>query len=232
MGQHTSKSGGKVVGMTVATSAKAADGTDIDLRDTPLRYGDHDAAVTGALRLAVEAQERKRQGAKIEYAMGFNSRGEAIGEARGGSGSVRTPASFWPTDGLFTHNHPRSAAKGEKGMLGGTFSQEDIACFIRSPIRTMRASASEGTYSITRGAGFDGAGLKAYMTQVDQATNAAVRTKIKQLQVDYRAKKITAEQYNASAVKAVNEALVGLHNGLIAGQKQYGYTYTLERRAQ
>ena len=33
-------------------------------------------------------------------------------------------------------------------------------------------------------------------------------------------------------IKATNAMLVELHNGLLKGQNYYGYSYTLERRAQ
>ena len=40
--------------------------------------------------------------------------------------------------------------------------------------------------------------------------------------------KITATEYNTRNKNAFNKMLIALHNDLLAGQSQYGYSYTLE----
>lgn len=241
MGQHTSKSGGGGKGATAPkgsaytrdTSAKASDGSEIDLKDTPLVYGEHDAALSGSKRSTIEAQERKRLNAKVEYAFALDRDGNQnplAPEKRGGKGSVSTNSLYWRKDGVFTHNHPRTGDSA--GILGGTFSVADIRAFTLSEVATMRASASEGTYSISRRPGFDNRGLMNYMRKLDQQVTQNARTKVDAAYKRLRAKEITLQEYRAESKKATNAMLVELHNGLLKGQNYYGYSYTLERRAQ
>lgn len=228
-GRGGSQNGGNS-GMSVSTSAVAQDGTTIDLSDTPLRYGGNDKALSTKERAALETQEKKRLSAKVEYAYAVDADGNPVGkEKRGGKGAVSVPYSMYVDGGTLTHNHPRVG--DEAGMLGGTFSTADITAFATRDIRTMRASASEGTYSISKGKDFNAKGLNSYRRELERSANKVAKDKVTSAGERYKRGEITHQQLMSAAKKASNEALVSLHNGLIAGQKDYGYTYTLERRS-
>ena len=236
MGKRGSSSGFSGQGYDVATSVQTQEGQTADLKDTPLRYGKPDAALTDAQRQAVEAFEQKRKSAKVEYAYGVDDKGRAWApEKRGGKSGVRTPAAHWFPDGVFTHNHPRTGK--EAGLLGGTFSvgtghrDGDISTFIANPVRTIRASAAEGTYSMSKGPGFDGRGLLAFAQQAERDARKVYKGKCDEAFKRYLANEITGKEYHAACDRAFNALLVSKHNAFIAGQSQFGYTYVLERRS-
>lgn len=165
----------------MATNAKnkvvVQSGDEISL-DSPLIYGQKDAAISGDVRTALEAQETKRLKAKTEYGLMFGKSGEPVmSEVHGGKGSVSIPhEAFLIKDGIFTHNHPRG--KGDEGVLGGTFSTADMKIFAETPTRTMRASAAEGTYSITKTLSFDKAGFNSYISKIDSTASATLEKAI------------------------------------------------------
>lgn len=228
MGGRGSSSGKNGIGYT-ATKIIGQGGAEIDLTDTPLRYTGNDAAITGKAREVLEAQEKKRLEAAVEYAYGVDADGNVIGEKRGGKASCAVPYNLWVDGGTLTHNHPRTG--DEKGTLGGTFSTADIKGLVAYDVRTMRASAAEGTYSITKSKNFNGNGLISYRRQLERSANAAAKQKVQEAGERYKRGEISQTQLMSVAKKASNAALVSIHNGLIAGQSTYGYTYTLERRA-
>lgn len=130
------------------------------------------------------------------------------------------------------------------GMLGGTFSTADLNNFANYGVRVYRAAAPEGTYSISKGRNFDSSGLKRYYAAEHAAAQRQYRADVRALgnkysevTKAYRAGTATRAEadraykdYQAGAAKAANKWLVANHNALIAGQRQYGYTYSLERR--
>lgn len=203
------------------------DGSKIEF-DGDLHYDGDDAALTGAARKTITDWETKRGTAKIEYGYAVDANGNPVGrEVRGGKGSVRVPRSFHDNpDGTFTHIHPRG-----DGMLGGTFSGADLSNFSRFSQKTVRAKAKEGTYSISKGANFDKTGFDSHVRKAQADFNTNYRTKENALGKDYKDGKITYDEYLKGNAKAFNTALVGLHESYRAGQKQYGYKYTLERNS-
>ena len=193
----------------------------IDLSDSPLRYGKKDAALRGARRASVEQFESKYMGAKVENGATFDANGLITEQKRGGKVSVRTTVSKYDAADTFSHNHPR-----EVGLLGGTFSEKDLNNFATYNVKTVRAAAKEGTYSISKGKKFDANGFKAYYqkeyARITKDSNKVIRELNKKFDtMDYAT---YSKEYN----KAFNKTLVDLHNALINGQKQYGYKYTLE----
>ena len=228
MGSKDSRGGGGG-GFSTVTSVTGQGGHNIDLTDYPLRYGNHDSAISGATRAMLEAQETKRLDAKVEYGYALDADGNLIGEKRGGRGSCSLPASYYMNGEILTHNHPRTG--DEAGTLGGTFSTQDFKVLTVGNLKTMRASAAEGTYSITKGKNFDGAGLLKYRRQLEKDANAAAKKRVQEAGERYKRGEISSSQLTQAAKDASNRALVSIHNGLLAGQKDYGYSYTLERRA-
>lgn len=212
------------------TSVTTQDGTTLDLTDTPLIYGDKDPAVTGKMREALEAQEAKRLGAKIEYGLGIREDGTTIiKEFKGGKDSIRSiPALLFNVAAAFTHNHPRG--KGEDGQLGGTFSTGDLFTFAGNKVKTVRASAAEGTYSITKTNKFNSTSFRRFMTDNDNKAQSAHRERMGKLADKVRNGQIKYDDYIKQTTKSFNTMLIDIHNGLRSGQKEHGYTYTLEER--
>lgn len=198
--------------------------------EKPLVYGDKDAAITGDLRTALEAQEEKRLKAKVEYGACYDDDGNLVGsEAKGGRGSVRIYSQLSPSATTMTHNHPRG--KNEEDNLGGTFSEADCRGFARFPQqRTMRASAAEGTYSMTKGPNFNGTGFLSFVRSAEAKATKAHADREKALRSDLSTGKISFATYLSSHDSSFNTFLIDMHNAYLEGQSTYGYTYTLERR--
>ena len=227
MGRGSSGITAGSTGKTV-TSIVTQGGNTLDLTYTPLVYGGLDKSISKAARTALETQEKKRLTAKREHALLVGDDGSIAGaEVNGGSGSCPIPYSWTQTRGaILTHNHPRG--KGEEYTIGGTFSPGDARHFANSKYATIRASAAEGTYSMTKGKNFDSAGFLNYAKSIDSAASKNRNRKLAKLKQDCVNGTITYTQYRNRSTKTFNEMLIEIHNGYIAGQKQYGYTYTLE----
>ena len=218
--------GGGGAGLTVAF---AQSGNVIDLHDNPLVYGKKDPAVTGVIRQAMEAQEKKRSDAKIEYALGVRADGSVVAkEFKGSKNSCPVLPQVFAIATTFTHNHPRG--KGEEGLLGGTFSPQDLKVFGNNKVKTFRASAAEGTYSITKGQFFDRLGFFHFQTNLSDTEMKAHNSRKSSYLKDVANKKISYGQYMTKCDASFNKMLVNVHNGLLAGQQKYGYTYTLEAK--
>ena len=197
----------------------------IDLSDSPLRYGKDDSLLDGSRRVAVEKFENRYAKAKIENGATFDADGNITEQRRGGKGSVKTSVAALSQADTFSHNHPR-----EEGVLGGTFSDADLSNFTRFNVKTYRATAKEGTYSISKGKNFDAAGFRRYFNSEFAKVNSSSSTILRNLNKQVRSNSISYDNYLKAFHKESNKMLVGMHNVLIAGQKQFGYTYTLERR--
>ena len=230
MGGRGAGSGASGGGNTLQVkSVVVQSGNTVDLSAFPLTYGKPDSAISGNARAAVEAFEQSHLKSKTEYGVLLDANGNQVYTAHGGRGSVGMPHFMYQQSAIMSHNHPRG--KGSENSLGGTFSSGDLSVFSRTAVTTMRASAAEGTYSITKGPGFDKTKFAAFATKTQSIRQSKYRSKIKALGKEYQQGNITYGQYSARADREFNHMLVGLHNDLLAGQKQYGYTYTLERRS-
>ena len=220
MGRGTSKvSGGDTV-----TSLTIGNDT-IDLSDSPLRYGGKDGALSGKARSVIEDFENKRYKQKTEFSRLIDKDGNIIEENRGGRGSVGASLMARTEADVLTHNHPR-----EDGGIGGTFSTGDIHNFNVFNQTTYRAAAKEGTYSITKAKGYDGAGLLKAMKDHDAKSAKTIKKQAETLTNQYMAGKMDRKQYSKGIAKLNNAYLVSTHDFLLDNQKKYGYNYTLERR--
>ena len=221
--------GGKRGGSgTVKLSVIGQNGETINLADTPLKYGSRDPNISDGLRTALEKQENRRKSAKIEYGLVMDNNGNVIGsEVRGGKSGVRIPEiDLNSPNSVFTHNHPRG--KGNEGLIGGTFSNADLDTFATTGAKTFRASAAEGTYSITKKNGFNAKGFNDYQVGLHKAAYTRLSATKREIERSYRNGKVTATAARQQYRSAFNGFMVELHNGLIDGQKKYGYYYTLE----
>lgn len=190
-----------------------------------LKYGAKDTTLTKEARKAMEAWEEKRVKNKIEYAYSVMEDGTPVGpEVKGGKGSVLSPLSYKQEGATYSHIHPRG-----DGMLGGTFSEADMRNFSRNPVKTYRARAKEGAYTISKTDSFDAVGFRGFVDGANKQFESTYRSKVKSLANDYKSGKIGYNDYAKGNAKAFNTALVELHNIYSSGQKQYGYKYTLEK---
>ena len=162
----------------------------------------------------------------VEYAFAVDGNGDPVGrEIRGGRGSVSVPRSYHDQEGgVFTHIHPREA-----GVLGGTFSDADLYNFAKGKSKGTRAAAKEGTYSISKTGNFDRKGFEAYVAQCNKEFDSNINRMAKDARDAFYAGKVDYSSYRAMHRKNANTALVNLHNAYAAGQKKYGYVYTLEQ---
>ena len=226
-GRGASSGGGEGGGGDSATGELGLpDGSKIEF-DGTLHYDGDDKAVQGTARQAISEWEDKRFKNKVEYAFAVDENGNPIGkEIRGGKNSVRTPYYYHNTpNGTFSHVHPR-----EDGILGGTFSEQDMKIFATRRGRTIRATAKEGTYSMSKGSNFDSAGFRTYVAEGNSKFKTTNRSLSDGYYKQYASGQITYAQYKLGVAKSFNTALVQLHEHYRSGQAQYGYTYTLERR--
>ena len=214
----------------IAITAVGSDGKDIDLSGSPLHYGNKDPNLSGKVRKSIEEFENKRYNNKIEFSRFVDANGNVIEDNRGGKGSVR--ASFYAHQNAeaMSHNHPRSGMA--VGALGGTFSDGDLNNFVKFNQSPYRATASEGTYSISKLKGFDSKGFKQYYTREYSKNRSAFKQTVSGLNKSYKSGGMSWDDYHANYVKSFNSYLVSLHNSLRSGQKLYGYHYTLERRSR
>lgn len=216
--------GGGVTG-TASGELVLPDGSKIEF-DGDLNYGKKDSTLSPAVRKEVETWENKRRKNKIEYAYSVNPDGTPIGaEVKGGRGSVRTPLSYHDTDGAtFTHIHPRG-----EGMIGGTFSLQDLRNFATKKNTTERAAAKEGTYSISKGKNFDKDGFLKMAVKADSDFMSDYKSSRKKLDAKYLSGEMNYDNYAKASAKAFNTSLVKLHETLRQNQSKYGYEYTLEQ---
>lgn len=217
-----------------ATSVKVQSGEVVQL-NKPLRYGEKDAAITGSVRDRLEEQEDLRKKAKIEYGMAVDANGRAIEVRKGGGGQVKVSRNALNNAEAYTHNHPRSEGNKKdptaKYQLSGTFSEKDLQNFSNYNVKTYRASGAEGTYSITKGKNFNKAGFLKYVSDSNAQRVSQYQKIADKINDDYTSGKIKDyKTYLKTRGSMFNDYLVSGHNDLLAGQKKYGYTYTLERR--
>lgn len=220
-------------GFRQITELTAPDGSKIDLSEYPLKTGAKDATLTGDARKALEAFENRRYKNKIEYSYFIDADGNLIGkENKGGKGSVKASYEARMTATAMSHNHPRSG--NETGTIGGTFSEADIRNFVRYNQKTYRATALEGTYSISKGQKFDGAGLNRYFQSENAKIRSAARKKADKAysayksvanqffsgKATYEEAKAAEKKYTQDIKKINNETFVGFHNVLLNGQKK------------
>lgn len=186
-------------GITIGDDKISFDGT--------LKYGKDNLAET--VRKNIENWEKKRVKNKIEYAIVLDANGNVIGtEIKGGKSSAKIPASYTATpNSIMSHVHPRGS-----GVLGGTFSYADVRSFANNNLQTIRATAKEGTYSMSKTPKFNKDGFKQYAQEVEKRVGGKLKEARNTLQTDVFYGKLNSVEANKRYNKAFNNALVELHN--------------------
>ena len=198
----------------------------IDISDNPLTYGPKDYMYNKDVRSTTEKFEEKHYKDKVEHIAAIDKKGKIIEEAIGDAGSSKISNKAIEKAVEITHNHPSGT-----GYLGGSFSEDDIARFgERRNLRTMRATTKEGTYSITKKVGFNATKFQNYNNSERKKYRTQLDKSLSDLKSQRDSGKISEAKYTTEKIKANNKYLVNMHNSYIAGQKKYGYAYTLERR--
>lgn len=200
-------------------------GEIINLKDSPLSYGGKDPSMSTKERQAVETFENEHYTAPIEYGTLIGKDGTTYTVKAGKSGSVSVPYQAYTKATTMSHNHPRGS-----GLLGGTFSMGDLTNFANQKPSTKRATAKEGTYSISRTKSFKKQEFITFAKSVHSKQRATYEAKQQNLNNLFKLKKITEGDYEQKSNRLFNSYLVGMHNDFIAGQEKYGYVYTLEER--
>ena len=214
----------------IVTRVVVQSGDEVDLSQYPLEYGENDPAMSDEERKLVSDFEEQHRGRKSEYAQILDDQGKEIHTAKGGKNSCRLPMWAIMKAKILTHVHPRG--KGEEGLLGGPFSDADMKIFAHNAgMQTIRASAEEGIYSMSKGADFDAKAFRSWFKAQDKAAQAQHSADVNQVYADYRAGKITLTEAQQGSKDAFNKWMISAHNTLLQGQSQFGYTYRLERWA-
>lgn len=221
MGGRSGSSGGS------STRVYDKNGAYIDLSESPLKYGQKDDTLKGVARAAIEAFENdnNKTRASVEYSRVVDKNGNIVSEDVGEEGNVDMRIRTGEKGQTGSHTHPKKI-----GYLGGTFSNEDIENFTTQPeYTTLRARAKEGTYSISKKENFDAKGLMEYkLSERKRLYEQRVKNE-NELLAKRERKEISVKELKEGIVKEYNKFLVNVHNSLLAGQKKYGYSYTLER---
>lgn len=226
-----SKGASKLGGTYSTTSVTVQNGRTLTL-SSPLIYDKNDKAISKSGRQALTAFEQANAQAAVENVLFTKADGTQVYTNKGGKNSVAHPMYVESQATLMTHNHPR-AGKYEN-VMGGTFSPADIGTLSRpgSTVTTIRASAAEGTYTMSIPATADRLQIwrmkrdyGKYIAQQTKKYNAIDTAKYN----DYQAGKCTYGQYKSQCNYSMNDMLLDLHNWLRANKAKYGYTYTLER---
>ena len=164
--------------------------------DIPLEYGGFDKGLDEETRKKIQYFEYKylSKGGGLEWGMSIERDKENFAQGD------RIEVSIKPGD-IVTHIHPR-----RDGILGGNFSIADMEFFTNyDNIKTFRAVAKEGTYSITKGENFD----------AEKFRNAFIESE---------------NSLREQTFSSTNNLFISSHNWLIQNAKKYGYTYSLEAR--
>ena len=143
---------------------------------------------------------------EVEYGYMIDENGKVVAGARGTKHSVAIAYDGSEKGFTVTHNHPSG--------YGGTFSGADISHLTVAELKSIRAVAREGTYSITARKNANYMGL-----------NKALAKDINNINKRGAKKALTAQKAGKSK-NAVRKAYVDtLHNWYQKNASKYGFTY-------
>ena len=192
---------------------------------SPLVYGKRDKLPIPSGNL--DAWEKANKNAnRNEQVLVLANDGSAIFTTSGGKNSAGIPASVMYKATVLTHTHPRGSMTRQ---IGGTFSTKDMETFnkIRN-LKTIRAVAAEGTYSMTKSANFNPHKFRLMVRDINNSYKV-MQAKCAAFGVDLMTGKIDQHTYYKSTEKVFNAWLVDSHNALLKNRRKCGYSYSLER---
>lgn len=215
-----------------ASRIKEIGGGYIDLGDMRLQYGRREK-FNEDIRGKLDKFENEVYTKNREHMLLLDKDGKEISRTVGRTDRVSASSdSDWDSAVEMSHNHPR-----RPGLLGGSFSavnedgSGDLAVFTaHQNLKTMRATAKEGTYSMTKRKNFDGEGLKTAATNAFRDITANAQKEHRALKKMAEKGEITKIQYHEGLNRINNKAFIQKHNWYLANQSKYGYNYKLERR--
>lgn len=158
---------------------------------------------------------------------------------------VDTPLTYNATQRIRDATESKKKAHpGSDGKLGGTFSVGEINNYILFGQGVYSVTAPEGIYSFEETPKFDANGLQEYYRKASKTARIKYENAANLAHLDYMEARtayadgeITKAQLEsarrkakAAERKAYNTMLVEQHNALRAGQRKYGYSYSLEKR--
>ena len=200
-------------------------GNMVDLSDSPLAYGEKDPSLVGAARATIEEFENTYYNNDIEHSILTDSYGNVIETNVGTHENVSSSEKARNMATTLSHNHP-----SEPGVIGGTFSFDDMDNFIGYNQKNYRATCEEGTYSITKTHNFNGKKLLSQYKKCLKQTFATAGVENEALAQRFKRNEISMQEYTVGLARINNKMLVSNHNWLLSNQVRYGYKYTLERR--
>lgn len=228
MGTGSSPGGSKHIAVSSVT---VQNGRTLTL-SSPLVYDKKDKALSQQARQAVDVFEQNKKQAAVENVLFTDANGKTVYTNTGGRNSVSHPAMIEAQATVMTHNHPRPGKY--ENVLGGTFSPEDIDVLGRwySNVKTIRASAAEGTYSMSIPPTVRHRTMRTMVADYRQYVNS-IQGKYAAINnakyADYMNGLCRYRDYKSQCNHSMNDMLIDLHNWLRNNRKKYGYNYTLEQ---
>lgn len=224
---------------TMITTVNDVNGKVIEL---PIALIYSDDSVANIPQSIIEF-ETKRRSNKVEFGILVNDK-KVIEEHKGCKGFVSMTVDAYKRSTVFSHLHPR-----RESLIGGTFSCLDLENFAEfKKLRTYRAVAKEGVYSITKLANFDPSMVEAYKkydAKIDKETDLEINEAKAELnrvhsflqtqlnigvmtqEMSDRIYASAEEEYYTKCNNITNKYFVSSHNWLHKNQKKYGYSYGL-----
>lgn len=192
---------------------------------SPLVYGKRDKLSIPSDNLDTWEKANKNS-SRNEQAVVLADDGSILFTTSGGKNSANIPSSVLYKTAVLSHTHPRGTMSRQ---IGGTFSTQDMKVFNTfKNMKTIRAVAAEGTYSMTKGANFNSHKFRLMVRDINNSYKV-MQAKCAAFGVDLMTGKIDQHTYYKSTEKVFNAWLVDSHNELMKNRRKCGYSYSLER---
>lgn len=195
--------------------------------DGNLEYYENDPNLSQEQRISLTEWESREFKYGTEYAIAIDAKGNVLGTAEGDPDKVYVSPSLKDKGGtVISHSHIRES---NSGILGGTFSYNDMGDLLSHNYSTIRAVSVEGVYSLSKLDAFDALGFNGMAVRTDKMFND-MASRIDKAYDDA----VSAGEDKTSAWKTYareyNNILLWMHNEYKAYEAEYGYYYTLEAK--
>lgn len=171
---------------------------------------------------AVEAKTVKRKTEKMTV---IDDDGNVVFEKSGGKGSVSfSRGQAMAMEGkTITHNHP--------GEFGGTFSHADVNVFTKYGLKSIRAVAKEGTYSIEKtqkATPQSGKKFRDEYREIERKGTSALNSLYKKIKSKFMRGEISADSANEQLGDKRTQICNEHHEYIKRVAESYGYRYYYE----